>query len=123
MVKVMRHKAASPPYKDDSIVFARLLQCAPDLVRLNRHLHRTGTAVLPDELIDRPTCPSMSCAGPFSLSKLSLHVWGARGLNYHLIHGYLGPSESIRSVQPFFCMAHGRDLTDHDTPSVAIGRI
>jgi len=44
VVKVIWHKAASPPHTDGSDVFARLCQCAPHLVHHNRHRYSTGAA-------------------------------------------------------------------------------
>jgi len=44
VVKVIWHKAASPPYTDGSITFTQWCQCAPHLVHPNWHPHHTGSA-------------------------------------------------------------------------------
>ena len=90
-VKVIRRKAASPPHADDSIVFARLRQCAPHLVHSNRHLYRTSSAPSRLEYINCQTCLGMSWAGPlhFTPSKLPLC---ARGSGAPSNTGFLGPT-------------------------------
>jgi len=73
VVKVIWHKAASPPHTEGSIVFARRRQCAPHLV------HQTGIHTVPVmillnriEYIDRRTHPAgMSWTGQFFALKIA----------------------------------------------------
>ena len=76
------------------IVFARWRQCAPHLVHPNVPApYRFRPMLSRFEYVDRRTRPGTSWAGPFSSSKLSLHMLGT-GPGPCLIHGSLGPRES-----------------------------
>jgi len=84
VVKVIWHKATSPPHMDSSIIFTRVCQC----VHPSRHPHHTAAAPCLSILT---TGHAQVCPAP-SLSKLPLHARGS-GPN-HLIHDFLRPPES-----------------------------
>ena len=98
------------------------------------HIHPIGirTGASPCWVPLSLSSPGMFWAYPFSPSKVHLHVmWGS---GPYLIHSSLSPPKStfptISHHDRFcrFCTAHGRDrqtdgLTDHATPSVAIGLV
>jgi len=76
MVKVIWHKATSPPHTDSSIVFARLCQCVPHLVHPSQHPYHTGAApcwaaLSISNIRHVQVCPA---ASP---SKLPLHARGS----------------------------------------------
>jgi len=69
VVKVNRHKAASPSHMVSSIVFARWHQCAPHLIYLSQHPGSVRAESLwAHQLLD------MSYASPLLPSKLPLHL-------------------------------------------------
>ena len=73
VVKVIWHKAASPPHTDGSIVFARRRQCAPHLVH-QIGIHTVPVMILLNrvEYIDRRTHPAgMSWTGQFFALKIA----------------------------------------------------
>jgi len=133
VIKVIWHKASSLPHTDGSLVFARWRQCAPPSSTPNWHPHRCFSLLSRVESIDRRTRPGLFWACPFLPSKVHLHVmWGSGP--YLSGHGSLSPPKStfptISHHDRFcrFCRTHGRDrqtdgLTDHGTPSVAIGHV
>jgi len=117
VVRVIWHKAASPPQMDGSVVFARWRQCAlpwghtgatwriwsnlcfllPVRVH-NANGKLLGSAIFAHSRHCHRACPSMS----FSLIIAPSH----RGSGPHVIHAFFGPPESItqtasRFVQPF----------------------
>jgi len=131
VVKVIWHKAASPPLTNGSVVFARWRQCAPpsSTPQLASAPCRHCALLSRFAFIYSRKYPDKSWVGPFRPQNCSF----TRGdLGPHLIHDSLLPLESTsrtesRSVQPF-CRTHSRDRqsdrqTDHAAPSVVIGRI
>jgi len=87
VVKVIWHKAPSPPHKDSSIVFARLRQRAPHLVH-PIDINRTVPVLPPSESLWVYRPPGMSRASHFAF-KIALHVWGS-GSQSHT--WFLGPT-------------------------------
>ena len=124
MITIIWGKATLPPHMDNSVVFAKLRQCAP----------KSNTCFLGPTWDHIPNKISISSAiflhsswhrvpilynGPLFPSKLPLHM-GRSGP--HLIHGSLGPSESQLKLYldqfSCFCRAHDSDRqTDHTSPS------
>ena len=92
VVKLIWHKATSPPHTDGSVVFATLRQCAPHLLHPNRHPHRTGSA---------------PCWVALSISNAG-HVRGCpepahfRPQNYPFTCGDLDSHSNTRFLGPFW---------------------
>jgi len=122
VVKVLWHKAASPPHMDGSVVFARLCQCAPHLVHTNWHPQHTSAAPCWVALSISTAGYARACPEavrrPLFLSKLHFHVWRS---GPHIIHVLSRPPESIsqttsRSVQPVLHSLRQR------VPTLTMGR-
>ena len=113
----------------------RLRQCAPHLIHAPLGPPESkiqipngvsiGSAVFAQLTAECPYTVQWSAHSP---SKLALPMWD---LDLHLIHGSLGPPQSLtqmasRSVQPFLqgsLLWHTDRRTNHATRSVIIGRI
>ena len=134
MVRVIWHKAASPPHTGGSMVFASWRQCAP---------HPTHASLGPSESTSQTAPRSVQ---PFlHSSRRRDHTrtlqWATAFPSKLLIRTgnldppsntcFLGPLESTtqtasRSVQPFLQGSRSWQTdwqTDHATPSVTTGRI
>jgi len=127
VVKVIWHKAASPPHMDGLIACARWCQCTPHLTHAclwahprpqpKRHLYRFSRFCAA-----HGTVPIFYNEPPL----FSLEIATLQGdLLFHLIHGSFTPSElttqtAYRSAQTFL---QGSRPTDHATLSITIGRI
>jgi len=139
VIKVIWHKAGSPPHMDGSVVFSRWRQCALHLIHaslspsestiqtasrsVQRFLHSSWQAV--PILIQWAAFPS-----ELPLAHGGSWPWGI----WTLIYAFLGSPESTtqtasRSVQPFFAgltIVTDRQTdrqTDHATLSLTVGPI
>jgi len=109
LVRVIRHKVASPPHTDGSIVLARL---RPRALLSNTQFPGPTPLSIPNcILIGTASFAQITAGSPYTFA-MGRHFapqncpFAWRYLNPHLIHGSLGPCESTsqtaaRSVQPF----------------------